>query len=72
MTVQQDLEQAVAAVKMQLGMYAKFESDAQDQSTKSMYNEMSQDVQRHLDSLNTRLSYLEKNNLLNQQDQQKP
>lgn len=72
MTVQQDLEQAVAAVKMQQGMYAKFESDAQDQSTKKMYNEMSQDVKRHLESLNTRLSYLEKNNLLNQQDRQKP
>lgn len=63
MTVQLDLERAVAAVKMQLGLYAKFESDTQDQDVRKMFNEMAQDAKRHLDSLTTRLSYLEKNNM---------
>lgn len=72
MTVQSDLEKAVAAAKAQMGTYALFETSVQDASGKKMFNEMAQDMQRHVEVLNTRLSYLEKNNPLYQQNQQKP
>lgn len=72
MTVQSDLEKAVAAAKSQKGMYAQFETSTQDSAVKKMFNEMSQDMDRHISSLTTRLSYLEKNNPMYQQNQQKP
>lgn len=72
MTVQSNLEKAVAAAKAQMGMYAQFETSVKDQSARKMFNEIAQDMKRHIDSLTTRLSYLEKNNPLYQQNQQKP
>ncbi|MGQ9779181.1 MAG: DUF1657 domain-containing protein [Bacillota bacterium] len=72
MTVQSDLERAVANAKAQMGMYAQFEASTTDPAAKKMWNEMAQDMKRHVDSLTTRLSYLEKNNPLYQQHQQKP
>ena len=71
MTVQSDLEKAVATAKAQMGAYAQFETSVQDPAGKKMYNEMAQDMQRHIDALTTRLSYLEKNNPMYQQNQQK-
>ncbi len=72
MTVQSDLEKAVAAAKAQMGMYAQFETSVKDAAAKKMFNEMAQDMKRHVESLTTRLSYLEKNNPMYQQNQQKP
>lgn len=72
MTVQSDLEKALAAAKSQKGMYAQFETGTQDKAAQRMFNEMSQDMDRHISSLSTRLSYLEKNNPMYQQNRQKP
>ena len=72
MTVQSDLEKAVAAAKAQMGMYAQFETSVKEPAAKKMFNEMAQDMKRHVESLTTRLSFLEKNNPLYQQNQQKP
>ena len=72
MTVQSDLEKAVANAKAQMGLYAQFEAGVTDPAAKKMWNEMAQDMKRHVESLTTRLSYLEKNNPLYQQHQQEP
>lgn len=72
MTVQTDLQKNVAQAQSLLGSYSMAASSTQDRMAKKMYNEMAQDMQRHVDSLNARLSYLEKNNALNKQQQQQP
>lgn len=72
MTVQSDLEKAVADAKAQMGIYAQFEAVVKEPEAKKMFNEMAQDMKRHVESLTTRLSYLEKNNPMYQQNQQKP
>ncbi len=66
MTVQQDLQKAVAAAQSALGTYSTFSLSTQDQSAKAMFQELSQDAQRHVDLINSRLAYVTKNNSLNQ------
>ncbi|MHB1418553.1 MAG: DUF1657 domain-containing protein [Bacillota bacterium] len=70
MTVQSDLQKAIAGAQAQMGAYAMSAQGTQDQAAKKMYQELSQDMQRHIDTLNSRLSYLEKNNPMYQQQQQ--
>ncbi|QSQ09723.1 hypothetical protein H0A61_02103 [Koleobacter methoxysyntrophicus] len=67
MTVQSDLKKALASAQSALGSYSTFAESTQDQSAKQMFQQMAQDMQRHIDQLNSRLSYIEKNNPLNQQ-----
>lgn len=70
MTVQQDLEKAVASAQSALGTYSMFASSTLDQSAKQMFKDMSRDMQRHVDMLNSRLTYVTQNNDLNQKQQQ--
>ena len=70
MTVQQDLEKAVASAQSALGTYSMFATSTQDQSAKQMFKDMSRDMQRHMDMLNSRLTYVTQNNDLNQKQQQ--
>lgn len=72
MTVQTDIQKNVAQAQSMLGAYSMAASSTQDQMAKKMYQELAQDMQRHVDSLNARLSYLEKNNPMYQQQQQAP
>lgn len=67
MTVQQDLQKAVAAAQSALGTYSSFSVSTQDPSAKAMFQELSQDAQRHVDILNNRLVYVSKNNKMNQE-----
>lgn len=67
MTVQQDLQKAVAAAQSALGTYSTFAQSTQDQTAKQMFQELSNDLQRHVNMLNGRLDYLNQNNSLNQQ-----
>lgn len=69
MTVQQDLQKAVAAANQALGTYAMFAASTQDQSAKAMFTEMKQDAERHVQILESRLQYINANNTLNQQQQ---
>lgn len=69
MTVQQDMQKAVAAAQSALGTYSSFSQSTQDQSAKQMFDEMSQDMQKHVAMLNSRLSYLNQNNGMNKQTQ---
>ena len=66
MTVQQDLQKAVASAQAALGTYSMFAESTQDQSAKQMFKDMSKDMQRHIDWLNSRLNYVTQNNNLNQ------
>ncbi len=66
MTVQSDLKQALASAQKALGTYNDFAESTQDQSAKQLFQDMAQDMQKHVNLLNTRLNYLEKNNPLNQ------
>ena len=71
MTVQSDVQKAIASAEAAKGSYAMFEQSTQDQSAKQMFKEMKADMDRHIQMLNSRLSYVNANNQLNQQQQQK-
>lgn len=67
MTVQSDLQKAVAACEAAKGTYKVMGQSTQDQSAKQMYDEMSSDLEKHLQYLNSRLNYISQGNELNQQ-----
>ncbi len=67
MTVQSDLQKAVAACESAKGTYKVMAQSTQDQSAKQMYDEMSCDLEKHLQYLNNRLNYISQGNELNQQ-----
>lgn len=69
MTVQQDMQKAVASAESAQGSYLTFASSTQDQSAKQMFQSMADDMQRHIDQLKGRLQYLTESNPLNQQQQ---
>lgn len=69
-TVQQDMQKAVASAESAQGCYLMFSNSTQDQSAKQMFQSMADDMQRHLDQLKGRLNYLSQSNPLNQQQQQ--
>lgn len=64
MTVQSDLKKALAAAKSALGSYSTFSESTQDQNAKQMFEQMACDMERHVQLLNSRLSYIEENNPL--------
>ncbi|MHB1404246.1 MAG: DUF1657 domain-containing protein [Desulfitobacteriaceae bacterium] len=66
MTVQQDLQKAVASAQSALGTYSMFSQSTQDQSAKQMFQEMTKDMERHISMLNGRLNYVSQNNSMNQ------
>lgn len=67
MTVQQDMQKAVASAEAAQGSYMVFANSTQDQGAKQMFQEMADDMQRHIQHLKGRLDYLKDNNQLNQQ-----
>lgn len=69
MTVQKDLQKAVAAAESAKGTYASFGQSTDDQTAKQMFTQMAQDMDRHISQLNSRLSVTAQNQL-NNQDQQ--
>ena len=56
MTVQSDLQKALAAAESAKGTYATFAQATDDPSAKSMYQAMSQDMDRHISQINSRIS----------------
>jgi rubrerythrin len=66
MTVQSDLQKAVASCEAAKGSYSMMAQSTEDQSAKQMYNVMKADIDRHLQYLNDRLGYLSNNNPLYQ------
>lgn len=70
MTVQQDMQKAVASAESAQGSYLTMSNATQDQTAKQMFQSMAQDMERHIGQLKGRLEYLTQNNALNQQQQQ--
>jgi len=67
MTVKKDLEKAVAAAESAKGTYAAFATSTDDQGAKTMFEQMSQDMDRHIVQLNSRISSTAENKINNQQ-----
>ncbi|MGC7873159.1 DUF1657 domain-containing protein [Desulfosporosinus sp. FKB] len=65
MTVQADLEKAVAAAQSALGTYETFSASTLDETAKQMFKEMSSDMERHVALLRGRLAYVTQNNSMN-------
>jgi len=63
MTVKKDLEKAVAAAESAKGTYSSFATSTDDQTAKRMFEQMSQDMDRHIAQLNSRLSGTAENRL---------
>lgn len=61
MTVQQDLQKALATAKSAQGSYAQFALSTQDQTAKQMFQQMEQDMIRHITQLNSRLGTVQEN-----------
>ncbi|MCC5467951.1 DUF1657 domain-containing protein [Pelosinus baikalensis] len=61
MTVQQDLQKALATAKSAQGSYAQFVQSTQDQTAKQMFQQMEQDMVRHIAQLNSRLGTVQEN-----------
>jgi rubrerythrin len=70
MTVQSDLKKAAASAQSLLGSYATFAESTDDQSAKQMFNSLAQDMKKHVNTINSRLNYLESNNPMYQKQQQ--
>jgi len=66
MTVKSDLQQAIAACESAKGSYSMMSQATEDQQAKHKYEQMTSDVNNHLEYLNDRLSYLNQSNTLNQ------
>lgn len=67
MTVKSDLEKARAAAEAAKGTYAAFSTSTDDQGAKTMFEQMAQDMDRHVAQLNSRLSSTLENKLNNQE-----
>lgn len=63
MTVKKDLEKALAAAESAKGTYATFAASTDDQGAKSMFQQMAQDMDRHIAQLNSRVSSTAENNV---------
>lgn len=65
LTVQSDLQKAIASCEAAKGSYAMMSQSTEDQQAQQMFNNMKSDIEKHLQFLNDRLSYLNDNNELN-------
>jgi rubrerythrin len=65
LTVQSDLQKAIASCEAAKGSYAMMAQSTEDQQAQQMFNNMKSDIERHLQFLTNRLNYLDDNNELN-------
>ncbi len=56
MTVQKDLEKALAAAESAKGTYASFATSTENQTAQQMFTQMSQDMKQHISNIEDRLS----------------
>lgn len=69
MTVKKDLEKAIAAAESAKGTYATFAAATDDKTAQQMFNQMSQDMDRHIAQINSRLSQTAENQMQSKQSQ---
>ncbi|WP_371361746.1 hypothetical protein SRRS_30910 [Sporomusa rhizae] len=63
MTVKKDLEKALAAAESAKGTYATFGTSTDDKNTQQMFQNMAQDMDRHISNLQSRLGSTSENQL---------
>jgi len=68
MTVKKDLEKAVAAAQSAQGTYATFATSTDDPSAQTMFEQMANDMDRHISQINFRLNNTAENKMSNQSD----
>lgn len=71
MTVQSDIQKAIASCEAAKGSYAMMSQSTEDTQAKQMYTIMKADIDRHLQYLNGRLTFLNDGNQLNNVKKQK-
>ncbi|SDF24501.1 DUF1657 domain-containing protein [Sporomusa acidovorans] len=69
MTVKKDLEKALAAAQAAKGTYATFATSTDDQGAQTMFEQMAQDMDRHIAQLNSRVSETSETKLSNRQQE---
>lgn len=65
MTVERDLERALAMTHQAQGTYALWAADTEDENAREVYQGMARDMERHAAILESRLQYLNHYNQLN-------
>ena len=65
MTVVREIEKAIAMAEASKGNYLLFASDSEDQQATRVFRDMAQDMERHVQILESRKEYLTKHNTLN-------
>lgn len=65
MTVQSDLKKAIASCEAAKGSYSLMAEATEDQQAQQMFQQMSSEVDNHIQYLNDRLNFLNENNPLN-------
>lgn len=68
MTVESDLQKAIASAQSALGSYQMFAESTQDPAAKQMFQSMAQDMERHVNQLKARKDYLSNSNPHHNQD----
>jgi rubrerythrin len=68
LTVKKDLDKAVAAAQSAKGTYAVFATATDDPTAQTMFEQMSQDLDRHIAQINSRLSMVAENKLNDQEE----
>jgi rubrerythrin len=61
-TVKSDLQKALASAEAAKGTYSLFAESTEDQSAKDMFHQMSNEMDRHIHMLNSRIGYVTQNN----------
>lgn len=70
MTVKSDLQQAIAACESAKGSYSMMCQATEDKQVKKTFEQMGNEVNKHLQFLEGRLNYVTQHNRLNQTNQQ--
>lgn len=65
MTVRADLERSIAIAESAQGTYLLFAVDSEDDRAKQVFQDMAEDMQRHVQILQSRIDYLNQYNQLN-------
>lgn len=65
MTVYGDLDRAIAMAEASKGSYMLFATESEDEKAKQVFQDMAQDMERHVTILKSRQDYLEQHNQLN-------
>jgi uncharacterized membrane protein len=65
MTVSNDLERAIAMATAAKGNYLLFATESEDQKATEVFQQMAEDMDRHVTILESRLDYLNQHNSLN-------